>query len=106
MKLLQSIGGRIQFLRERKGLTQEQLEERTGVNTKYISAIERGNKNATVRTLEKIASGLGVELYELFLSPKDLPDEKAARKAIDSLLKNADAKTLNLLLEFLRRAIA
>ena len=106
MKLLQSIGGRIQFLRERKGLTQEQLEERTGVNTKYISAIERGNKNATVKTLEKIASGLGVELYELFLSPKDLSDEKAARKAIDSLLKNADAKTLNLLLEFLRRAIA
>lgn len=104
MELLKAIGRKIQFIREKRGLTQEQMEERTGVNTKYISAIERGQKNVTVRTLEKIAKGLGVELYELFLLPQDLASEKAAKKAIESLLKEADIKTLNLCLDFLRKA--
>ena len=106
MELLKSIGKRIQFIREKRGFTQEQLEERTGVNTKYISAIERGQKNATVKTLQKIAKGLGIELYELFLLPKDLAAEKAAKKAIESLIKDADVKTLNLCLEFLRKGSA
>lgn len=104
MELLKAIGKKIQFIREKRGLTQEQMEERTGVNTKYISAIERGQKNATVKTLEKIAKGLNVELYELFLLPQDLASEKAAKKAIESLLKEADIKTLNLCLDFLRKA--
>lgn len=106
MELLKSIGSRIQFIREKRGLTQEQLEERSGVNTKYISAIERGQKNATVKTLEKIANGLDIELYELFLLPQDLSSEKTAKKAIESLLKEADAKTLNLCLDFLRKDLS
>jgi len=67
MELLMSLGRRIQSIREKRGLTQEELEERSGVNTKYISAIERGQKNVTVKTLEKIAKGLDINLYELFL---------------------------------------
>lgn len=106
MDLLKAIGRKIQFVREKKGLTQEQLEELTGVNTKYISAIERGQKNVTVKTLEKIVKGLDIEIYELFLSPKDLASEKAAKKAIESLLKDADMKTLNLCLDFLRKTKA
>lgn len=106
MDILQAIGKKIQFIREKRGLTQEQLEERTGVNTKYISAIERGQKNVTVKTLEKIAKGLDVELYELLLLPKDLASEKAAKKAIESLIKEADIKALNLCLDFLRKALS
>ena len=63
---LSILGKRIQSIREKKGLTQEQLEEKTGVNTKYISAVERGQKNVTIKTLEKIATGLDIELYQLF----------------------------------------
>ncbi len=106
MKLLVLLGKRIKALRERKGLTQEELEEKTGVNTKYISAIERGQKNATIKTLEKIAKGLNIELYELFLFTEEPGSERAIRKVIESLLKDSDLKTLNLCLEFLRRASA
>lgn len=104
MNILASLGKRIQFAREKTGLTQEQLEDKTGVNTKYISAIERGQKNVTVKTLEKIAKGLNVELYELFLLPEEIGTEKSIKKAIESLIKNADIKTLNLCLDFLRKA--
>ncbi len=104
MKLLALLGKRVKSLREKKGLTQEELEEKTGINTKYISAIERGNKNATIKTLEKIAKGLDVELYELFLFTAEPGSERAIRKVIESQLKDSDLKTLKLCLEFLRKA--
>lgn len=104
MNLLVLVGKRIQALREKRGLTQEQLEEKTGINTKYISAIECGQKNATVKTLDKIAKGLDIELYELFLFSGGLESERAVKKAIESLIKEADLKTLNLCLDFLRKA--
>ena len=105
MNLLIAFGKRVQSLRERKGLTQEQLEEKSGVNTKYISAIERGKKNVTIKTLEKIAKGLDLELYELCMLSEEPKSEKMVKKAIASLLQNGDTKTLNLCLEFLRKAV-
>lgn len=104
MSILTPLGRKIQAARERVGLTQEQLEERTGVNTKYISAIERGQKNVTVKTLEKIAKGLNVEIYELFLLSEEIGSEGAVKKAIESLVKEADLKTLRLCLDFLKKA--
>lgn len=104
MKQLDLLGKRVKALREKRELTQEELEEKTGVNTKYISAIERGQKNATIKTLEKIAEGLDVELYELFLFTVEPGSERAMRKVIESLLKDSDLKTLKLCLEFLRKA--
>lgn len=106
MNLLIALGKRIQLIRERRGLTQEELEEKSGVNTKYLSAIERGQKNTTVKTLEKIAKGLDIELYELFLFSERLEPEKTVRKAIESLVRDSDLKTLNLCLDFLRKAEA
>lgn len=106
MDILVSLGKRIQAVRERAGLTQEELEEKTGVNTKYISAIERGQKNVTIKTFEKIAKGLDVDLYELLLLSEEIGSEKAVRKAVDSLLKEADTKTLRLCLDFLKKAEA
>lgn len=105
MNILVSLGKRIQSVREKQGLTQEALEEKTGVNTKYISAIERGQKNVTVKTLAKIAAGLNVEVYELFLLSEEIGSERAVKKAVESLLKEADTKSLKLCLEFLRKAI-
>lgn len=106
MSLLISLGKRIQAIREKRGLTQEELEEKTGVNTKYISAIECGQKNVTIKTLEKIAKGLNIELYELFLFSEEFESEKVVKKAIQSLIKEADVKSLNLCLDFLRKALA
>lgn len=106
MNILISIGRRIQSIREKRGLTQSQLEEKTGINTKYISAIECGQKNVTIKTLEKIANGLNIDLYELFLFSEELESEGAVKKAIESLIKESDVKTLNLCLDFLKKALA
>lgn len=104
MDTLLAIGGKVQRVRVKKGITQEELGERARMSAKYISAIERGQKNLTVLTLEKIATALDVELFELLILPPGLKPEERAKKAIDSLIRHADAKTLNLALDFLRKA--
>jgi len=106
MNLLVQLGKRIQAIREKRGITQEQLEEKAGINAKYISAVECGQRNVTIKTLDKIAKGLDVELYELFLFSYELQSEKAVKKALDSLMKEADTKTLNLCLDFLEKALS
>lgn len=106
MDILASVGGKIQKIREEKRITQDQLGERAGINAKYVSAIERGQKNLTVLTLEKIAKGLDVELFELLMLPVDLEPKQQATKAIESLVKHADVKMLNLCLDFLRKGSA
>lgn len=103
MSVLVPIGKRIQKLREKRDLTQEQLEELTGINSKYISAVESGQKNVTVKTLEKIAKGLNIELYELFLISEEPASAKMIKTAIVSLLNDADLKSLSLCLDFLRK---
>ena len=105
MGLLISLGKRIQSVREKRGLTQEALEELTGINTKYISAIECGQKNVTVKTLEKIARGLNIECYELLILNVEPGSETAAKKTIESLLEDADTKTLKLCLAFLKKGL-
>jgi transcriptional regulator with XRE-family HTH domain len=55
---IEFIGESIRILRTGKGLSQEQLALNAGVNTSYIGQIERGEKNPTIKTLEKIAVAL------------------------------------------------
>lgn len=59
------IGANLRRLREKKGVTQEELALSAGLNRAYIGYIERGERNPSTETLVKIAKALKV-------SPKDL----------------------------------
>jgi len=65
MTSIESIGENLRLHRLRKGLSQEQLALSAGVNTSYIGQLERGEKNPTVKILDKIASALEVTTVEL-----------------------------------------
>ena len=60
------LGQRIRRHRTAKGLSQEKLAEFSGCHPTYIGQIERGEKNATIESIEKIASALNVSLSTLF----------------------------------------
>lgn len=60
------IGFNIRQLREKKGFSQEQLAAAADLHRTHIGRIERGEKTPTVKTLHKIAQGLGVDLKDLF----------------------------------------
>ena len=61
-----SIGTRIIQLRNEKGLTQQELSDRTGLAASYLSRIENRHLEPRPQTLRKIAIALGVPMSEIF----------------------------------------
>lgn len=52
-------------MRNRLGISQEELAFRCGVHRTYIGSIERGEKSPTLNTIEKIAAGLDTDIKTL-----------------------------------------
>ena len=65
-ELIRQIGQRIRNYRVQKGFSQERLAELSGCHPTYIGQIERGEKNATLESIEKISSALKIPLSTLF----------------------------------------
>ncbi len=65
-----TIAHNIKIERAIKCLTQAQLAELIGVHEKYIGKIEAGKQNITLKTLNKIANSLNIEITELFKQRK------------------------------------
>lgn len=61
---------RIKELIKQKGLTQKEFAEKLGMTTVGLSQILAGKPSYT--TMEKIASTLGVEMWELLVSPEEI----------------------------------
>ena len=56
--------------RNKKKLSQKQLAEKTGMTQADISKIESGNRNLSIRTLQRLADGLDMDLKIQFVSRK------------------------------------
>ena len=48
--------------RKSSGLTQKQLAEKTGIAQADISKLESGNANPSLRTLQRLAAGMGMRI--------------------------------------------
>ena len=53
--------------RRESGMTQKELSERTGIAQSDISKLENGNANPSIRTLQRLAAGMGMKLKIEFL---------------------------------------
>lgn len=60
------VGDRIRILRIEKGLTLEELGDRADINATHLGRLERGEKSATVDSLEKIVNALDTTFEDLF----------------------------------------
>jgi transcriptional regulator with XRE-family HTH domain len=65
MDMRELVGSNVKRIRQEKGLTQEQLAERSGFSQQYISGLERGRRNPTIVTIYELATVLGVSHIEL-----------------------------------------
>lgn len=66
-KLRENFGRRVRLVRKSKGLTLEELAEKTGLDPSYLGEVERGRRNLTIDNMEKIARGFNIDAYRLFL---------------------------------------
>ncbi|CDX45344.1 Uncharacterized HTH-type transcriptional regulator y4dJ [Mesorhizobium sp. SOD10] len=71
MDMRKLVGQNFARLRREKGLTQEQVEERSGFSQQYLSGLERGHRNPTVVTLFELAQALGVSHIDLVRPPTE-----------------------------------
>ena len=63
--ILKVVGKRVSTIRQKKGWSQDEFEDISGLHRAYIGAVERGRKNVTVKTLKTIADALGVRVRDL-----------------------------------------
>lgn len=92
-----NISKRLREFREAKGLSQGDIERRSGLLRSYISRVEGGYTEPSLATLEKFAKALEVETYQLLYqghgrptSPK-IPESSGATEPAKRLLKLFDS---------------
>lgn len=63
--LQRTVGRNLRAYRLAKGLSQEAFADQLGVHRTYMGGLERGERNLTLKSLERLAETLGVEVTEL-----------------------------------------
>lgn len=66
MELKEKIGERIVQLRKAKNLSQQKFAFTADMERTYLNHIEKGRKNISIETLEKILAGLGITCKAFF----------------------------------------
>jgi transcriptional regulator with XRE-family HTH domain len=87
-KIVVLVGQHIKELRIKKGLSQEELAHRAELNTAHMGRIERGQKNCTLESIEKITRALDVPIEELFnyiIIPKEEKEREECPKCCCNL---------------------
>ena len=67
MDIVRVFAGNLKKFRTLKGLSQEELAEKSGLHRTYISSIERCQRNLSIENVERLADALEIETYHLFL---------------------------------------
>ena len=96
------VGQRLRLRRQELGYSQELTSEKAGLHPTYIGQVERGEKNATIESIEKICIALDFPMEELFNKIITThPRYNTAQKCYDLIISQPmeDQKNLYLLLE-------
>ncbi|MDY8022177.1 helix-turn-helix transcriptional regulator [Paenibacillus polymyxa] len=86
-ELRKQMGTRIRAIRNAKGLTQQKLADIASLDYRYIGALERGERNFSIDTLEKVLTALNVSISELMFSKEHMTkDETIRQEAVDEFV--------------------
>ena len=65
------LGLNVRKFRKLRGMTQEQLGLETEMERSYVSDLERGTRNPSLRAVERLAKALGVQPHVLLMPIED-----------------------------------
>lgn len=71
MDVVQLLGVNVRMQRKLKGMTQEELAHEAGMERSYVSDLERGTRNPSVRALGRLAAALNIEPHVLLSNCKE-----------------------------------
>ncbi|KXB55148.1 putative transcriptional regulator, PvuIIC [Gemelliphila asaccharolytica] len=75
--LLEEFGERVKQLRKNIGLSQEKFALKINMDRTYLASVEAGNRNISLKNIEKIADGFDMSISELF---KGVENERRQKK--------------------------
>lgn len=70
--ILKAFGNQIKIERNRLGLSQEDFASLAGMHRTYIGIVERGEKNITLKNIQKIANALNIKISKLFMELENI----------------------------------
>lgn len=105
MTIAKQIGERLRSYRNQKGWSQEELAERAGVHPTYIGQLERGEKNATLDSISKVAVALNISLSQLFENISLSPNSTNIPSQCYSIIQQQPLKDQKALLDIVLAAI-
>ena len=76
------LGERLRAIRQVRRRTLKEIAGAAGISESFLSQLERGRTNATIATLQRLATALGIEVSDLFTSPAARP-RVLRREALD-----------------------
>jgi transcriptional regulator with XRE-family HTH domain len=77
--LQKALGRNLRVYREQQGLSQEAFADTLGVHRTYMGGIERGERNLTLKSLERIAEQTKLDPLALLTHDSDPPATSRAR---------------------------
>ena len=90
-----TVGPKLKEIRKAKGLTLNELADKTELSTAYLSNIERNQTSPTVNNLFKISKALGVEIVDIMTDTSVLPNRLVTRREErDNLFGNVHSSIL------------
>lgn len=99
-------GRSLRELRKARGLSQEELADRAGIHPKFLGEIERAQSDLKLRSIIKIASGLGLspaDFFSLCFSKENLsPEGREVLDLVISIAKGKERKKIHKLKIFVR----
>ena len=63
-----NLGESIRKIRQAKGLSQGEMQKRTGILRSYLSRVENGHTVPSLATLQRLALAMGVALADFFVA--------------------------------------
>jgi CheY-like chemotaxis protein len=100
------LGISVKNWRKRLNMPQEELARRAGFHRSYISDVERGSRNVSLRSIEKLADALGISIITLFADVDSKSGSAPLRndEMVDILLVEDTESDLLLVIQALKEA--
>ena len=105
-EISRTIGERIRMYRTRKKLSQDALGELAELHGSYIGQLERGEKNATLESIEKVARALDVPFEVLFENIIGGGTQNEIPRKCYDLLTPLSTREQKAVLELIQKAMA
>lgn len=89
---LKRLGRRVRHIRTERGFSQEKVAEQSGISSKYMSDLERGQANVSIQILERVATNLGTTTIDLLDNEHEAERDVLVKKITDFLQTASDDK--------------